>query len=52
MSLTTKPGMVVWGASPSEYAPSEVPSEYGSEGASDIFSREFPVGSAKKASCR
>lgn len=35
-------------ASPSDNAPSEVPSE----AASDMFSNELPDGSAKKASCR
>lgn len=44
--------MVVRGTSPSECAPSDVPSEYGSEWASVIFSSEVPVGSAKNASCR
>lgn len=38
--------------SPSESAPSEVPVENCSEGTSDMFSKEFPVGSPKNASWR
>lgn len=43
------PGIVT--ASPSDRAPSDVPSEGASEATSDMFSNELPVGSAKNASC-
>lgn len=53
MSRTTKPGIVVFVASPSERTHSEeIPSENASEGPSDMFSSDVPVGSATNASWR